>query len=64
MPMRKLKLNVDNLSVESFRTSAEGATRPGTVRAHSDVYYTVIIWWETDDCNPGIEPLGGAPIYA
>jgi len=33
--MRKLKLEIDALRVESFGTSA-GAVDPGTVRAHAD----------------------------
>jgi hypothetical protein len=32
--MRKLKLAIDNLRVESFETSKTGAERRGTVAAH------------------------------
>lgn len=35
--MRKLKLNVEELEVESFHTHA-GARRPGTVQGHRDAF--------------------------
>ncbi|HEU4456547.1 MAG TPA: hypothetical protein VFR81_25995 [Longimicrobium sp.] len=34
--MKKLRLELDALVVESFRTTADGAGDPGTVRAHGD----------------------------
>jgi hypothetical protein len=35
--MNKLKLDLDQLTVESFNTDASGIARRGTVRAHSDL---------------------------
>ena len=34
--MRKLKLDLDAISVESFEASAAERAAPGTVRAHDD----------------------------
>jgi hypothetical protein len=36
--MNKLKLDLDQLTVESFNTDASGIARRGTVRAHSEFF--------------------------
>lgn len=33
--MKKLALNIDSLSVESFETSAQAQSRRGTIQAHN-----------------------------
>jgi hypothetical protein len=57
--MHKLKLDLDQLNVESFDTDAPGITRRGTVRAHSQICtptageYTCVNTCETCDNTCG-----------
>jgi hypothetical protein len=55
---RKLKLEIEDLNVDSFRTTEPGAGRNGTVHGHVEekqeevggtgtYYWTVLIYYET-----------------
>ncbi len=63
---RKLKLNIEELSVESFRTSSSAKEERGTVRANSGA----ISFDATCDCTVGLsddfncatDPFGGCSI--
>jgi len=49
--MGKLKLSLENLSVESFATAEAAAAARGTVRAHDDSgWYDT---WEPNTCQHG-----------
>jgi hypothetical protein len=48
--MRKLKLEIDSLAVESFAVAAGGAAARGTVRGAADVNLTLFY---PQQCNSG-----------
>lgn len=53
--MRKLKLEIDALQVESFESASEGG-QPGTVRGYLSAYYELCqpgdTWQNTCTCEP------------
>lgn len=58
--MNKLKLDLDQLTVESFDTNASGITRRGTVRGHSDsCFLTDCQFTCADTCNTCGASCGG-----
>jgi len=48
--MRKLKLNLDGLTVESFQTLSEGGAQRGTVEAHLSQVCALTLGEDTCDC--------------
>jgi hypothetical protein len=55
--MKKLRLDPENVQVESFLTSMPGSGMPGTVRAKSDTYLWCNSYQETCwnmGCNTGV----------
>ena len=48
--MRKIRLDLDELSVESFETNGAGAERKGTVQAHAQTEWNTC---QGDTCDPG-----------
>jgi hypothetical protein len=65
--MNKLKLNLDQLTVESFNTDASGIARRGTVQAHSDFCVRtdncVLTWGELtcgDTCDNTCNTCGAS----
>ena len=53
--MKRRKLEIDALEVESFDTSAEGGPPRGTVRAHADTEFLCDTWqhscgWSDVEC--------------
>ena len=57
--MRKLKLDLDGLQVESFETLKAPAAKRGTVRGAADTLACVMDWWTMDtlfDCTYTMPP--------
>ena len=55
--MRKIRLNLDAIQVDSFRTSREAAWT-GTVRGHFDEADTVFYAYEEGEALPDTETCG------